>query len=486
MDIVALFKDLVNGLIEAERVFYSNPRDLRSLERTTKATTDAVAVQFISGVLSCLDEQIKDSSFRKKNYTIQRTRQRGLVSSVGDLAFNCTVYRKKGNKKGGYTSLLSKMLGLDKNERFTEEAEVMMLTEALKTSYAEAARILPSKQKISKTTVMNKVHGLAEEMPVPISEEKKCADYLYVEADEDHVAEQHGDQATPEENKSFITKLVYLYENKEDVDGYTNRKELKNKYYISGLYPGEEGNRQIWDKLQAYIDGNYDTECLKKVFVSGDGAAWIKTGAARLDKALFCADKYHLMQYINSAASQMLDEKEDVKNELWHLLNSRGKHTKKKFDEYTRRMMTSAKSPEKIETLRKYVLGNWEAIRRTMKNKLVKGCSAESHVSHVLSDRLSSRPMGWSQIGADRMSKLRCYERNHGRENLIDFVRYSRESRNGKRKAAAGSMYKTVRMNEIVAEHYDQAKSYIERIQATIPGATARKEASISMQLCMM
>ena len=47
-------------------------------------------------------------------------------------------------------------------------------------------------------------------------------------------------------------------------------------------------------------------------------------------------------------------------------------------------------------------------------------------------------------------------------------------------------MYKTVRMNEIVAEHYDQAKSYIERIQATIPGATARKEASISMQLCMM
>ena len=112
----------------------------------------------------------------------------------------CKIYAVTGsNGKTTTTTLISKMLGLDKNERFTEEAEVLMLTEALKTSYAEAARILPSKQKISKTTVMNKVHGLAEEMPIPASEEKKCIDYLYVEADEDHVAEQHGDQTKPEE-----------------------------------------------------------------------------------------------------------------------------------------------------------------------------------------------------------------------------------------------------------------------------------------------
>lgn len=62
--------------------------------------------------------------------------------------------------------------------------------------------------------------------------------------------------------------------------------------------------------------------------------------------------------------------------------------------------------------------GNWAAIRRTLRNKLVNGCSAESHVSHVLSDGLSSRPMGWSQTGADRMSKLRYYERNYGRVRI--------------------------------------------------------------------
>lgn len=125
----------------------------------------------------------------------------------------------------------------------------------------------------------------------------------------------------------------------------------------------------------------------------------------------------------------MPDAKEVIKEELWHLLYTKKPKAKERFDEYTDSMMQSAKNPDKIETLRTYVLGNWATIRRTLRNKLVEGCSAESHVSHVLSDRLSSRPMGWSQTGADRMSKLRCYEKNYGREGIIKLVRYSREQR---------------------------------------------------------
>jgi len=486
MEIVSLLSLLVNGLIEAEEKFYSNPKDLYSLEKATKATTDAVAAQFISAVLSSMDEQIRKSSVRMERYNVQRIRKRMLVSSVGDLIFDCTLYRRRGEKKGGYVSLLPQMLGLDKHERFTEEAEVLLLTEALKTSYAEAARVLPSKQQITKTTVENKVHGTAEEMPLQEPKEVKSVDYLFVEADEDHVAEQHGDQTKPEENGSFISKLVYVYEYKKNAKGYADRKELANKFYFSGLYPGTEGNAKLWNKVQAYIDSNYDTEKLKRVFVSGDAASWIKSGGNYLDKALFCADKYHLMQYINHAAAQMKDEKEEVKNELWHLLYSKKKKAKKRFDDYTARMLASAEKTRSIDELRTYVLGNWAAVRRTLRNELVNGCSAESHVSHVLSDRLSSRPMGWSQRGADRMSKIRCFERNHGRENMIELVRYSREIRNGLRTGTDDEMINKISMREIMTEHYDQARSYIERLQATIPGMSARKTVSIGTQLRML
>lgn len=280
--------------------------------------------------------------------------------------------------------------------------------------------------------------------------------------------------------------MVYVYECKQEVDGSVSVKELVNKFYFSGLYPGKDGNEKLWNNVQEYIDKTYDEDALKRVFVSGDGAAWIKSGADYLDKALFCADKFHLMKYINQAAAQLLDEKDIVKDELWHVLYSKKPKAKERFDEYTNRMLACAKNPEKVEALRTYVLGNWAAVRRTLRNKLVNGCSAESHVSHVLSDRMSSRPMGWSRTGADRMSKLRCYERNYGREGIINLVRYSREQR---LLAATGTdciPVKEVTLREIREEHYNQAKSYIDRLQAHIPGMTAKKSAAIRTQLRLL
>ena len=207
MDIVTLLEGLVNGLIEAEEKFLNNPKDFYSLEKSVKATTESFSAGFLGAVLSSVNEQICNSVWRQGRYTIQRNDKRTLITSVGDVTFDCT-YFKSMFPENKYTYLLADMIGLDKHERFSEEAEVLLLTEALKTSYQEATRTLPSKQQITKTTVMNKVHQIAEEMPCEGKEERKRAKYLFIEADEDHVAEQHGEYST--DNKSFISKLVYI------------------------------------------------------------------------------------------------------------------------------------------------------------------------------------------------------------------------------------------------------------------------------------
>ncbi|NMA83189.1 MAG: hypothetical protein GX962_04920 [Epulopiscium sp.] len=59
------------------------------------------------------------------------------------------------------------------------------------------------------------------------------------------------------------------------------------------------------------------------------------------------------------------------------------------------------------------MLNNWECIKRRYDKEYI-GCSAEGYVSHILSDRLSSRPLGWSLIGADQMARLRVYDANGG------------------------------------------------------------------------
>lgn len=201
-----------------------------------------------------------------------------------------------------------------------------------------------------------------------------------------------------------------------------------------------------------------------------------------IEKSVFCADKFHLMKYINQAAAQMLDEKDIAKEELWHLLYS--KHsTKASFSKYIDCMAASGRNVERIESLRTYVLENWAAIRRTLRNKLVQGCSAESH---VLSDRLSSRPLSWSQKGADKMSKLRCYERNYGREKLLQLVKMGREERKLEATGTEGISVKEIRFRDVLKEHYDASKKYIDGLHASIPGETVKKTFSIRNHLRLL
>lgn len=138
-------------------------------------------------------------------------------------------------------------------------------------------------------------------------------------------------------------------------------------------------------------------------------------------------------------------------------------------------MRESANNQEVVDNLRKYVLGNWTAVRRTLKDETVNGCSAESHASHMLSDRLSSRPMGWSKTGADRMSKLRCYAKNYGEEKIIDLVKYSRAKRKQLRTGTDDIPVKELRLSQIVAEHHNQLSGYYDRLQTRIPGIETKR-----------
>ncbi len=81
------------------------------------------------------------------------------------------------------------------------------------------------------------------------------------------------------------------------------------------------------------------------------------------------------------------------------------------------------------------------------------------------------------------MSKLRCYEKNYGKDGIINLVRISREEKRLQATGTENVELKEVSLREIRTEHYNQARSYIDRIQAHIPGITAKKTAAIRAQL---
>lgn len=82
-------------------------------------------------------------------------------------------------------------------------------------------------------------------------------------------------------------------------------------------------------------------------------------------------------------------------------------HNKEATKELLNIIIEETESETKKESVRdskRYILNNWEGIKRRYEEEYI-GCSAEGHISHILSSRLSSRPLGWSKTGANQMAR---------------------------------------------------------------------------------
>ena len=163
---------------------------------------------------------------------------------------------------------------------------------------------------------------------------------------------------------------------------------------------------------------------MKKIYVNSDGGGWIKAGIKRISGAVHVLDGYHLEKYMTKLTSHMKDSKEDAAREVRTVIRSQ---TKNDFEALVDRLEDYPEAGiDRMEEAREYILSNWSAAVRRLKHKDgVVGSSTEGHVSHVLSSRMSSRPMGWSVRGATKMAQLRAYYFNGG--DMLELVRYQKK-----------------------------------------------------------
>lgn len=134
--------------------------------------------------------------------------------------------------------LLDRAMGAGPHTRLSPDAVACLLEEAAQGSYEKAGRLSGGEGSVSRETVMRHVRG-RNLSPYRKEEEseKRRVKYLYVEADEDHIALQfhkkkgdikrwkgHGDN-------SQIVKLVYVHEGYKEGTG--KRRQLKEAVYWS-------------------------------------------------------------------------------------------------------------------------------------------------------------------------------------------------------------------------------------------------------------
>lgn len=417
-----------------EKIFLSYSSDMTKFAELVHGVTDCMmefGLKLLAEELESYDTFLCEKKHLRPDWYIVRKDKTTLLTSIGTLHYHKTLFQNK--KTGAYEYFLDRAMGLEKHARMTEDAEARILEEAVQTSYEKGGKSVSiSEEEVSRETVKNKLHALKFPKKENNPQSRKMVDYLYIEADEDHIAlqfrEKKGDITTNEyhqKTNGAIAKLIYVHEGIEQENEKSRRHVLKNPYYFCRVCEGKE-NKALWDEVYEYIENTYDLSKIKKIYLSADGGSWILSGKRQIAGMTYVLDEFHLKKYLQKITRHFWKKEKELEEELIKIICY---GTKKKFEEKIeerKKEITNPGGRKRIEEGKAYLLNNWSASRlRLLRKNGVKGSSSESHVSHILSDRMSSRPMGWSKTGMSKMARLRAYYYNKG--DMLELVRYQKE-----------------------------------------------------------
>ena len=382
-------KCLKNSITEKGIADFTNDLESQMIEFGNQVTQ--FLVEYAENIIFKLKE-------RKEKFESLEKDNRTIISIFGEINFERRYYQDKETKERIY--LLDQFLKLEKRERMLPNVKERLIEEARETSYRRAGEKASYGTEISKQTVKNEISKI--DFKTKIMEEKenkKKVKKLYIIADEDHVHLQKGGIEEP--------RLIIVY---DSIIAKGKRIELRNKKHFGGIYSKKIDD--LWEEVITYIENNYDTEYLEKVYISGDGANWIKTGLEWIIKSIYVLDEFHMKKAVNGIVGRITKtnkgEKEKEKKDLRTALR---RLNFVKFKEICYEILAEEMemtTRKRKEDLMNYILNNVEGIKNLYRSKKeLHGCSAEGHISHIYSDRMSSRPMGWSTTNIDNMSKLR-------------------------------------------------------------------------------
>lgn len=356
--------------------------------------------QFILGkTAEAIDERLCENAQERRGWVIERRNDvKEVLSPFGPVRFYRTYFQNKATKDYGY--LADDWMGLTPHARMTPSVKAQLAERATEMSYRRSGKWTRNKSlHVSGQTVMNALRENPNwEADWTKPKEKRQVKYLYVEADEDHVPNQ------APEGANWQPRLVYVHEGLA-VTG--KRRKLKNVRYFGGLYYRD--TEALCHEVWRYLDAHYDLESTETIFISGDGASWIRQLVEFIPGSTFVLDRFHAAKNIMAAVGRW----DDLNASLWQAIDETDRRGVRKVLKEAHKRADTENKRKTIEKTLTYLMRQWHGIEAWTKySDAIVGCSAEGHISHVYAARMSSRPMGWSKEGVDRMARLRVLQAN--------------------------------------------------------------------------
>ena len=321
--------------------------------------------------LSIVEEYIKYVNLEMRNQKKDRKSKglvikekdvdRKVITCLGELEYSRDIYFNK--VENVYVKPIDSIFGIEPYERICKNVKADLVDKAIDNSY-EKSKNLVDVPNISRQSVRNAIlkSNLDNDKSMVVAE-KKLLKELHIYADEDHVHLQKPNKIKG--RACQIVPLVTITEGTENVS--KSRRRTINPYHI---VDSSFDTSSLWKKVDEYIVGNYEVDEIKKI-----------------ERLIESNCKDEAIMYMSELCSDIEDER--VQNRCCNACN--------------------------------YIINNWEGIvnRYTLD---IPGSCTEGQVSHVLSERFSRNPMGWSKEILGKLSVLRVHKKNG---NKIDSSIYS-------------------------------------------------------------
>ncbi|BAF60426.1 Uncharacterized protein PTH_2245 [Pelotomaculum thermopropionicum SI] len=395
MEMIRSLTPILLSIMETTINNLSGEMDFNTFQDKLASKLNEAGREIIRQVLEEMDRQIKEDKKRRQNWQVWRSGDtKEIVTRFGLVAYKRTYYKHKETSQ--YAYLVDEQAGYTPHLRVDHNVKAELVARAADLSYRKSGQVIGEQCgniSISGQTVKKAVDTFERAaLPNKLKKQVKC---LYIEADEDHVACQRG--------RGFEVRLVYIHE------GWSSngkRRKLERPIYQSSV---DEDISTFWERVWEEANKLYDLEAVEKIYLMGDGAAWIQSAKEVFPQAEFVLDRFHYMKYVRMAVAGAHNKQGQKLKSAIRFGNC--EKARQVIQELIKAAVTPGRKQRILDAWR-YIKNNWAAIAALHREEKTISCSGESHISHILSARLSSRPMGWSKDGARHMSYIRVARAN--------------------------------------------------------------------------
>jgi len=402
-------------------IHYFNANGLGTLDKMSedlKTISDDMARRALTAFIESADKAICDAKKERKEDSVtihQRNVERTLLTALGDFKYRRTYF----DTELGKAYLLDNILGVCPYDRIDAGISAKLVNAAAVHSYGRSASIVTG-DKVSRQSAWNKTMNTGEVAYVP--ERAECTPgTIHIFADEDHVSLQDG--------TNTIVTLVTVCAGKQSV--CKGRNALIEPFHVQGYGMDKE---TLWGYVYALCAEKFDMDLVGSVFIYGDGAAWIKGGADVFPDAVYSLDTFHFRTRMRRLFSGEIGSKYTLK-----AFAAVSTDDQASFEATAKSMLaalldtmpegnTKQKKADRINNDIGFIMNNWAGIQNSQIPGVIGSCT-EAMVSHVLSERFSRNPMGWSKKGLSKLAMVRVYVLNGGKVMPVDTISWKHSDR---------------------------------------------------------